>query len=95
MATLTLIVTYDVRDDDRRARLAATLQSVGDRIQKSVFVLMIDSQSFSELQLRASQIINPDTDSLLFFRQCVTCWDSHVPLGQGHVPDEVTHWAVF
>ena len=27
MATLTLIATYDVRDDDRRARLAATLQS--------------------------------------------------------------------
>ena len=95
MATLTLIATYDVRDDDRRARLAATLQSVGDRIQKSVFVLMIDTQSFSELQLRAGQIIDPDTDSLLFFRQCATCWDSHVPLGQGHVPEEVTHWAVF
>ena len=95
MATLTLIATYDVRDDDRRARLAATLQSVGDRIQKSVFVLMIDSQSFSELRLRAGQIIDPDTDSLLFFRQCATCWDSHVPLGQGHVPEEVTHWAVF
>ena len=95
MATLTLIAAYDVRDDDRRARLAATLQSVGDRVQKSVFVLMIDSQSFSELRLRAGQIIDPDTDSLLFFRQCATCWDSHVPLGQGHVPEEVTHWAVF
>ena len=95
MAILTLIAAYDVRHDDRRARLAAMLQSVGDRVQKSVFVLMIDTQSFSELQLRAGQIIDPDTDSLLFFRQCATCWDSHVPLGQGHVPDEVTHWAVF
>ena len=95
MAILTLIAAYDVRQDDRRARLAAMLQSVGDRVQKSVFVLMIDSQSFSELRLRAGQIIDPDTDSLLFFRQCATCWDSHVPLGQGHVPEEVTHWAVF
>lgn len=95
MAILTLIAAYDVRHDDRRARLAAMLQSVGDRVQKSVFVLMIDTQSFSELQLRAGQIIDPDTDSLLFFRQCATCWDSHVPLGQGHVPEEVTHWAVF
>ena len=95
MAILTLIAAYDVRHDDRRARLAAMLQSVGDRVQKSVFVLMIDSQSFSELQLRAGQIIDPDTDSLLFFRQCATCWDSHVPLGQGHVPEEVTHWAAF
>ena len=95
MAILTLIAAYDVRHDDRRARLAAMLQSVGDRVQKSVFVLMIDSQSFSELRLRAGQIIDPDTDSLLFFRQCATCWDSHVPLGQGHVPEEVTHWAAF
>lgn len=95
MAILTLIAAYDVRHDDRRARLAAMLQSVGDRVQKSVFVLMIDTQSFSELQLRAGQIIDPNTDSLLFFRQCATCWDSHVPLGQGHVPEEVTHWAVF
>lgn len=95
MAILTLIAAYDVRHDDRRARLAAMLQSVGDRVQKSVFVLMIDTQSFSELQLRAGQIIDPDTDSLLFFRQCATCWDSHVPLGQGHVPEEVTHWAAF
>lgn len=95
MATMTLIAAYDVRDDDRRAHLAAMLQSVGDRIQKSVFVLMVDSDSFSELRLRARQIIDTDTDSLLFFRQCATCWDSHVPLGQGHVPDEVTHWAVF
>ena len=95
MATLTLIAAYDVREDDRRARLSATLQTVGDCVQKSVFVVMVTDVDFQELRERALRIINPDTDSLIFFRQCVTCWDAHIPLGQGSVPDAVTHWAVF
>lgn len=95
MATLTLVAAYDVREDDRRARLAATLQTVGDRVQKSVFVILVDEPGLMELQARALTIIDPDTDSLLFFRQCAGCWDAHVPLGQGRVPDAVTHWCVF
>lgn len=95
MAALTLIAAYDVREDDRRAHLAAVLQTVGDRVQKSVFVIMVDHDGLEELRRRALGIIDPDTDSLLFFRQCATCWDAHLPLGQGHVPDAVTHWAVF
>ena len=95
MATLTLLVAYDVREDDRRARLSATLQTVGDRIQKSVFVIMVADAEFQELRERSLRIINPDTDSLIFFRQCATCWDAHLPLGQGGVPDAVTHWTVF
>jgi len=95
MAALTLVAAYDVREDDRRAHLAATLQTVGDRVQKSVFVIVVDEPGFVELRARALQIINPDTDSLMFFRQCALCWDSRQPLGQGRVPDAVTHWAVW
>lgn len=95
MATLTLIAAYDVREDDRRARLAATLQTVGDRIQKSVFLVSVDEPGYAELRHRALDLIDPDNDSLMFFRQCADCWDAHLPLGQGRVPDAVTHWAVF
>lgn len=95
MAALTLVAAYDVREDDRRAHLAAVLQTVGDRVQKSVFVIMVDEAGLAEVRERALAIIDPDCDSVLFFRQCSGCWDSHLPLGQGRVPDAVTHWAVF
>ena len=51
MATLTLLAAYDVREDDRRARLAAVLQSLGDRVQKSVFVIILDETELDELNL--------------------------------------------
>lgn len=95
MAPLTVIAAYDVREDERRARLAASLQTVGDRVQKSVFVITVDEPQFTELRHRVIGIIDPDTDSLMFFRQCATCWDAHLPLGQGRVPDAVTHWTVL
>lgn len=37
-----ILAAYDVAVDGRRSRLAALLQSVGDRVQKSVFVLSVD-----------------------------------------------------
>ncbi len=94
MASVTLIAAYDVREDDRRARLAATLQVFGDRVQKSVFVIIIDPAELDALQARALTIIDPDTDSLLLFRQCAICWDAHIPIGQASVPTATTHWLV-
>ncbi len=95
MAALTLIAAYDVREDDRRARLAAVLQSMGDRVQKSVFVIMIDETELDELKRRSLTIINPKTDSFLVFRQCSPCWSDQVAIGQARTPSPVTHWAVF
>lgn len=95
MAPLTLIAAYDVREDDRRARLAATLQTLGDRVQKSVFVIAVDAEELPELRRRALSIIDADTDSLLLFRQCATCWEAHIPIGQASVPTAVTHWVVL
>lgn len=94
MAPLTLIAAYDVREDDRRARLAATLQVFGDRVQKSVFVIVIDQEDLDALRQRALKIIDPDTDSLLLFRQCATCWETHILIGQASVPTSATHWVV-
>lgn len=95
VAALTLIAAYDVREDDRRSRLAAVLQTVGDRVQKSVFMVMVDETGLLELKHRALRIIDTNTDSLMFFRQCGGCWDSQLMLGQGRVPHPVTHWVVL
>lgn len=95
MAALTVIAAYDVREDDRRARLAALLQTYGDRVQKSVFVIMIDDTGLDELRGHAQRIIDTKTDSFLVFRQCAPCWGKQVAVGQARTPSPVRYWAVF
>jgi CRISPR-associated protein Cas2 len=92
---LTHVIAYDISEDGRRARVAAILQAVGDRVQRSVFVCTLDAEALKELCDRVSQIINPHTDSLHVFRQCSTCWDAVRVYGQATVTDEPLYWAVL
>lgn len=95
MALMTVIAAYDVTSDDRRARLAALLQSVGDRVQRSVFVLSLEPEDLDELRTRALRIIDPGDDSLYLFRQCVGCWGQVQCLGQADPPTRTLYWAVL
>lgn len=44
-----VVAAYDIRHDARRSRIAAILQAVGDRVQKSVFVLDISTDELEIL----------------------------------------------
>ena len=59
------IVAYDIADDPRRNRIAKLLQSYGDRIQFSVF--LIDARPAKMVRLRATLRLHldPGTDSVL------------------------------
>lgn len=92
---VTVVAAYDVSEDSRRARLAALLQTVGDRVQKSVFVLLVADDDLAELRRRAMEIIDLDHDSLYLFRQCAPCWDVVACVGQAHARDRVLYWAAF
>ncbi len=91
---VTVIAAYDVSEDARRARLAAVLQTIGDRVQRSVFVLAVDDEELAELRDRALEIIDPATDSIYFFRQCGSCWGAVGCVGQAHPPARTLFWVV-
>ncbi len=59
------LICYDVTDDPRRDRLAKAIQTYGDRVQYSVF--LVDTKPAKLLRLRTAirQIIDPATDSVL------------------------------
>lgn len=59
------LICYDVVDDPRRDRLAKVLQTYGDRIQYSVF--LIDAKPAKLVRLRAAmrRVIDTDVDSVL------------------------------
>lgn len=92
---LTYVIAYDISDDRRRARIAALLQTYGDRIQRSVFVAAIDNDLLSEVRQRIGEIINPGTDSVYVFRQCAACWEAVGIHGQATVAEEPLCWTVF
>ena len=46
---MTVIVAYDVKEDNRRARIAAVLSAYGFRLQKSVFECQLDAESRPEV----------------------------------------------
>ncbi|MEU8263096.1 CRISPR-associated endonuclease Cas2 [Micromonospora sp. NPDC048999] len=60
------LIAYDVSDDVRRTKVAKKLESYGDRVQYSVFI--VDARPAKILRLRTELIdlIDQGTDSVLF-----------------------------
>ena len=91
---MTVIAAYDISHNDRRARLAAVLQAYGDRIQKSVFILKVEPEELDLIVSKAEGILDLNSDSLWFARQCADCWKSLITMGQSSKPDKLLFWAV-
>lgn len=92
---MTVIAAYDIREDSRRARLAALLQGYGDRVQKSVFVVRVSEGDLDDIRQFAAEELDLDTDSFYLFRQCHTCWEALGCVGQAQTPEKVLFWAVL
>lgn len=90
-----VLAAYDIVADSRRARLAALLQTLGDRVQRSVFMIDIAPADLPQLRERSMQIIDPMADSLFFLHQCAVCWDKLEMLGQAEPPERVLFWSAL
>jgi CRISPR-associated protein Cas2 len=60
------LIAYDISDDVRRTKVAKKLESYGDRVQYSVFI--VDARPAKLLRLRAqlTDLIDQGADSVLF-----------------------------
>lgn len=90
-----VLATYDISDDDRRSSVAALLQTWGDRVQRSVFVLELEAGDLKELIDHVRAAIDPRTDSVHVFPQCERCWSGLMCLGQAGAPEKVLYWSVW
>ena len=89
------VVTYDITDDTTRTKVAATLQSIGDRVQYSVFLCDVAEELLVNAIERCQKLINPVTDSVYVFNQCQNCWGGLQTHGQAHPHEPVYYWAVW
>ena len=92
---MTVVVAYDVSEDQRRARLAGLLQRYGDRIQQSVFLMTLPGDDLDDLIARCRDLVDAETDSVYVLRQCATCWDDVRCIGQAQPPTPQLFWAVL
>lgn len=59
------LVAYDVPDDKRRLRLAKCLETYGDRVQYSVFVIDCSPAKLARMTDDIEEIIRSEEDSVL------------------------------
>jgi len=92
---LSILASYDIHEDSRRAKVAALIQTWGTRIQKSVYICQLGEQDLIDLTRRVTELIDVRTDSFLVIRQCMTCWDAMVVVGQATPREDELYWAVL
>lgn len=73
MLNVLVLVTYDVKtsSDSGRKRLrkvAKKCEEYGVRVQNSVFECVVDNTQLRQLEFDLEEIIDPDVDSLRYYR---------------------------
>ena len=68
-----LVVTYDVDTTDKAGakrlhKVAKICERCGIRVQNSVFEVMVDASQLAVLKAELEKTIDPDTDSVRFYR---------------------------
>lgn len=83
-----VVVSYDIVDDKRRAKLARFMEDHGTRVQKSVFECSLDEAKLVKLQAKLYDLIDPEADSVRFYRLCTRCRAAIEVLGTGTVQED-------
>ena len=67
------VVSYDVVNDRRRARLHKLLKGYGQRVQRSVFECILDAAAVSSMKEKIHEVIDSKTDSVRYYALCTPC----------------------
>ncbi|MCB0201930.1 MAG: CRISPR-associated endonuclease Cas2 [Anaerolineae bacterium] len=79
------LLTYDIADDKRRLRIAKLMESVGERVQHSVFEAYLTPQQLEKLLKRIGKTMSAKEDSLRIYQLCASCREKVRTEGQGTV----------
>ena len=80
------LITYDIVDDRRRARVARQLEAWGDRMQYSVFECELTPEQRRQLIAQLSELIDKGEDSLRSYPICTTCLNRSQHSGRAAPP---------
>jgi len=86
-----VVITYDVRENRRRLRVANRCHAVAQRVQKSVFEGFFEPQTLRRLVRNLDRTIDPQTDSVRVYPLCDRCCAQILVLGTGRPFEEPDH----
>ncbi len=92
---LRFVVCYDITSDHRRRKVAECLDAYGDRVQDSVFEMLVDRMLFDKCISDLSGLIDPTEDTVAVYRLCATCEKERFYLGVGEKAERVGEEDVF
>ncbi len=70
-----IVISYDITDDARRAKVCDMLKNYGNHVQYSVFECDLDERQLAELQAELTGLIKERRDSIRYYRLCARCSD--------------------
>ena len=79
------VLAYDMTNDRRRAKIAKIMESMGERVQGSVFEAYLTRPELEKLLKRVNKVINADEDSLRIYALCEACRRKPVMIGRSHL----------
>ncbi|GAA3820782.1 CRISPR-associated endonuclease Cas2 [Streptomyces chiangmaiensis] len=91
----TLLVSYDIGDDDRRAEISDLLASHGARVQYSVFeVTLPTKKTIQQLRSALRKLIDRDEDQVRLYPLPATTLNELVILGNRRLEERADFWIV-
>ncbi|MEW6287105.1 MAG: CRISPR-associated endonuclease Cas2 [Chloroflexota bacterium] len=79
------LLTYDIADPKRLAKVAKAMEAVGERVQDSVFEAYLNDVELEKLLNKVRKIMRDDEDSLRLYALCASCRGRLRVLGQGRI----------
>ena len=64
------IVSYDISDRKRLRKVFRTMKGAGDPLQLSVFLCRLSDRQKAQLQFHLQEIVDPESDQVLFVPVC-------------------------
>jgi len=68
-----IVVSYDIPDDKRRAKVSKVLEDFGERVQYSVFECRLRQKDYQRMQERLRALLVLKEDDVRFFHLCESC----------------------
>ncbi len=79
------LLAYDIADPKRLARVAKVMESIGERVQNSVFEAYLTPEMLEKTLERARRVMDEEEDSLRVYFLCAACRKRIQTLGVGRV----------
>lgn len=79
------LLTYDIADPKRLAKVAKAMEAVGERVQDSVFEAYLNDVELEKLLAKGRKMMQEEEDSLRLYALCASCRGRLRVLGQGRL----------